>query len=109
MRKTLLMLSCGTTIGTSTTLPAFSLQTITTLAATEKADGKALYLTNCAPCHGADFRGGKGPTLNNISPYYEIGLIEYRILHGDYHMPGFSGKLTDSEIVAIAEYVRNKK
>jgi cytochrome c551 len=123
MRKTLLMLvlaglilgaivaslSCGTTTSASTTLPPFSLQTITTLAATEKADGKALYEANCAPCHGANFQGGKGPTLNVISPYYEIGLVEYQILHGDALMPGFHGKLTDSEIAAVAEYVLAKK
>jgi mono/diheme cytochrome c family protein len=102
-------LSCGTMIGSSSTTVPFGLETITTLAATQAADGKALYLANCAPCHGVDFQGGKGPTLNVLSPEFDIGLVEYQILHGDALMPGFYGKLTSSEIAAVARYVLEKR
>ena len=123
MRKTLLMLvlvglilatlvtsvSCGTVKTSSSTTAVFNLETITTLAITETVDGKTLYNTNCASCHGVDFKGGNGPTLMGFSPEYAIGLIEYQILHGDALMPGFYGKLTNSEVAAIASYVLLKK
>lgn len=76
------------------------------------ARGKAVYVVNCAACHGADLRGGDqgGPSLlrSLVALSDQHGELISPIIHGsrqDKGMPAFN--LNDSDSVAIAEYVHS--
>ncbi len=78
----------------------------TTSAAASTADGKALYETNCATCHGKTGGGGFGPSLkgiqNSLSEDQETSIIK----SGQGSMPGFGGQLSAEEVAAIVAYTR---
>lgn len=67
--------------------------------------GRRLFSTNCAHCHGDDARGDEGPTL------YDLALSDARIaqrikdgIKGE--MPRFGSKLNDMDIAALIAYLR---
>ena len=94
------------------------------------ARGKALYLNNCAPCHGA---GGEGdgplaaeydpPPTNLVAsgfrvsardldlvfeiPHYSSRLIKERATTGNREMPAWNAILTEPEIDDVVAYVRH--
>jgi mono/diheme cytochrome c family protein len=94
------------------------------------ARGKALYLDNCAPCHGA---GGEGdgplaaeydpPPTNLVAsgfrvstkdldvvfeiPHYSSRLIKERATTGNREMPAWNELLTEQEIDDIVAYLRH--
>ncbi len=86
-----------------------------------RAQGKAAFGDNCAPCHGAGATGAKGyPNLNDddwlwggtLPAIYQT--IEYGIRSGhaearENQMPAFGkdGTLKRDEIVQVANYVRS--
>jgi mono/diheme cytochrome c family protein len=74
-----------------------------------KAEGKNLFLGNCAACHGENGEGGNGPKLNGSTFIQSRENIINQILWGasDHGMPPFEPQLNDHEIAAIATYVRN--
>ena len=86
-----------------------------------RAQGRAAFADNCAPCHGAGGGGGKGyPDLNDDDWLWggKLEDIERTIRHGarggddDGHqgrMPAFGrdGILKANEISAVADYVRS--
>lgn len=86
-----------------------------------RAQGRAAFANNCAPCHGAGGGGAKGyPNLNDDDWMWGGSLeqIQQTLLHGirsadpDAHvgdMPAFGrdGILQRPEIVAVADYVRS--
>jgi len=86
-----------------------------------RAQGKAAFADNCAPCHGTGGTGGKGyPDLNDDDWLWggKLEDIELTIRHGarggdeDGHqgrMPAFGrdGILKPAEISAVADYVRS--
>jgi len=54
--------------------------------------GRALYLTNCASCHGTDARGLAGPALDTLSAR-DGGFDALRVTnHIEGRRDGFSGK-----------------
>lgn len=73
--------------------------------------GAAIYLDNCAACHGAAGEGDESvgaPPLNN--PIWLHGGAYEDIRHSVYYsrfgvMPGFAARLRDAEIRAVAAYV----
>ncbi len=78
--------------------------------------GKALYLSNCAPCHGTK-GDGKGPANASISPnpanHSAISMLNetdgtlfYKISEGRSPMPGYKDVLTDGERWSLVEYIR---
>ncbi|MDF2618753.1 MAG: cytochrome c oxidase, cbb3-type, subunit [Xanthobacteraceae bacterium] len=91
------------------------------LLAFARAQGRAAFGDNCAPCHGAGGAGAKGyPNLNDDDWLWGGSLeqIQQTILHGarsadaEAHvgdMPAFGrdGMLQRPEIVAAADYVRS--
>jgi len=91
------------------------------LLAFARAQGRAAFGDNCAPCHGSGAAGSKGyPNLNDDDWMWGGSLeqIQQTILHGirstdaDAHvgdMPAFGrdGMLQRPEIVAVADYVRS--
>ncbi len=86
-----------------------------------RAQGRAAFADNCAPCHGAGGGGGKGyPDLNDDDWLWggKLADIEQTIRHGarggdnDGHqgnMPAFGrdGVLKANEISVVADYVRS--
>jgi mono/diheme cytochrome c family protein len=70
--------------------------------------GRALFLKNCAHCHGADARGDDGPDLHGLDVSDE--WIANRIRKGKKgQMTAFAGKLQPAEIDALVAYLRTLK
>lgn len=67
--------------------------------------GEAVYLANCAICHGND--GNKGHS--GAKPLSSSQLSEEEVLHriqkGKNAMPGYEGLLSEEKIKAVAAYV----
>lgn len=73
-------------------------------------DGKALFMNNCASCHGVDgilgMSGAKNLTETSLSDA-EINKI---ITYGKKTMPAFKELIpTDEEIDAVVQHVRTLK
>jgi mono/diheme cytochrome c family protein len=83
--------------------------------AEDAPDGKALYASKCAMCHGADGVAKKmaeGSANLNDAEWQKktpAETIEKDIHGGKGKMPKFEGKLTDEQIKAIAAYVKTLK
>jgi quinoprotein glucose dehydrogenase len=70
------------------------------------ADGKELYLKNCASCHKADLTGTppEFPSLVNVAKKMSTDDIRTLVRQGAGRMPGY-GKLTAVELRALVNYV----
>ncbi len=68
--------------------------------------GRALFLSSCAHCHGADATGDEGPDLHGeeASDRY-IATIINRGIKGE--MPSFRKKLGAADIVKLTAYLRS--
>ncbi len=83
---------------------------------TTKIDGLSLYVANCSGCHQSFGRGIKGviPPLAgnpvvmapNASNIIKVIIRGITARDGYIMMPSFASRLTDEEIVEIANYVR---
>lgn len=62
-------------------------------------DGKTLFATRCAPCHGADANGLLGPAINGVS----VEMIEQAI--SAVPMMKVLSALSPAEIQAAADYL----
>jgi len=77
-------------------------------------DGEALYQENCAVCHGADFGGYIGPALNrqSLRRMTEAQIVAKAKTGGVGTLmpphPTFFGKLSKSEIAAVASFVKSQ-
>jgi cytochrome c oxidase cbb3-type subunit III len=70
--------------------------------------GRALFLKNCAHCHGADAHGDDGPDLHGLGLTNDE--IAARIRKGKKgQMTAFAGKLQPAEIDALVAYVQALK
>ena len=70
--------------------------------------GRALFLKNCAHCHGADARGDEGPDLHALDDSDQ--WIANRIREGKKgKMTAFAGKLRPADIDALVAYLRTLK
>lgn len=76
-----------------------------------QTSGKAIYVKNCARCHGADGKAETGlgrsletPDLTTQKP--SAGRITSVVKNGDGSMPAFGKKLTAKQISAVASYVK---
>ncbi|OEZ54532.1 cytochrome c [Duganella sp. HH105] len=74
------------------------------------AEGKALFLKNCAACHQASGKGipGAFPALAGNSFVQGKGAeVATVLLKGRGGMPDFSDSLSDHEIATILSFVRS--
>ena len=92
-----------------------------TLLALARAQGKAAFGNNCAPCHGTGAEGGKGyPNLNadrwlwggTLDQIYQTIRFGARADHPKTHQSlmlafGRDGVLKADQIVTVANYVRS--
>lgn len=85
----------------------------TALEVQTDVSGAELFATNCARCHGADGKGGKGPNLaseKRQAKWKESDeKLVKKITNGGLFMPKFGKKLKPEEIKAIADHVRTLK
>ena len=70
------------------------------------SQGRALFLSSCAHCHGADATGDEGPDLHRVevSDRYISNIITHGIKH---EMPSFKKKLGHDEILRLTAYIRS--
>jgi mono/diheme cytochrome c family protein len=86
------------------------------------ADGKTIFASFCAPCHGQGGAGGSGPSMTGGSEKVEFPNIDDHIAFvkagspkgpygtrgkGTGSMPAWSGTLTDEQVRAVVEYERS--
>jgi ubiquinol-cytochrome c reductase cytochrome c subunit len=66
--------------------------------------GQAVFIANCATCHGADGGGGSGPSL--IRGKLTANEIISQVYGGHaQNMPAFEGVLAATEVQEVARYV----
>jgi mono/diheme cytochrome c family protein len=70
------------------------------------AQGRSLFLSSCAHCHGADATGDEGPDLHNVE--VSDRYISNIVIHGiKGEMPSFRKKLGRDEIGKLTAYIRS--
>lgn len=83
-----------------------------------EAEPTALFLKNCASCHGKDgraktFKAKLNHAQNLTSPEWQASITDEHIftsiLRGKGKMPAFGKKLSENEIAALVTYVRMLK
>ena len=73
----------------------------------ELVHGKAIYINNCLRCHGEDGKAGVNGASNlTASMCANKGLIGI-IKHGRNLMPAYKDLLSETEINAVASYVKS--
>ena len=74
---------------------------------TEQAE--ALYVAQCVNCHARDGSGAVGPPIGDgvANEKYTREEMIAQVRDGLNAMPGFSDRLSESEMAAIVDYVRN--
>ena len=73
------------------------------------ADAQAIVKQNCTSCHGVNLEGSVGPKLSNIGSKYSKDQIAGIVNTGKGAMPSFKGKLSDTDISAVADWLAAKK
>ena len=69
------------------------------------AQGRHLFLMNCAHCHGDDARGDEGPDLHNL--HRSDARIDEVITAGiKGEMPSFGKKLGEPDVRQLIAYLR---
>ncbi len=75
-----------------------------------EASGAAIYRSVCAGCHMPDGRGATGagayPNLAGDDKLAAAGYPIALVLHGHGAMPPFARLLSDAQVAAVVEYVR---
>ena len=81
---------------------------VTPPAGTREHQGYALFMMNCAHCHGDDARGDEGPDLHVVAK--SDARIASMIKNGiKGEMPKFEAKLNDAEVQSLIAFVRSLK
>ncbi len=83
---------------------------LTRNAIAEHSTGKAVYLSQCAACHGDDRAGAppQFPSLLGIVPRKSVEDVTRIIRHGQGRMPPFSS-LSPDQLSALLGYLSNDK
>lgn len=74
---------------------------------TLKSEGRFVYTTNCATCHGADLEGSGPayPALVRLNDRYSLPKLRNLIDDGKNRMPAFKSLLSDREKNALITYL----
>ena len=110
MRQTLLpgaaaVLLLSACVGNQSSGPAGESRSTNLSREQTAANGRGLFLKNCAHCHGADARGDEGPDLHRLSKSDDWIVRPIRDGKKD-EMTAFGGKLQPAEITALLNYLR---
>jgi mono/diheme cytochrome c family protein len=77
-------------------------------AGTPERQGYALFMMNCAHCHGNDARGDEGPDLHGVTK--SDARIASMIKNGvKGEMPKFGARLTEADVGALIAFIRSLK
>jgi len=82
-----------------------------TAQAQEASPGQTIYANNCAACHQANGEGipGAFPALKASPLVLGDGEALLRVvLEGRGGMPTFNGSLSDGQVAAVVNYIRNE-
>lgn len=71
----------------------------------DAAQGRHLFLMNCAHCHGDDAHGDEGPDLHNLHKS-DARIHEVIIAGIKGEMPSFGKKLGDPDVRQLIAYLR---
>ena len=72
------------------------------------AQGRTLYLMNCAHCHGVDATGDEGPDLHDLDlPDKRVAKLISNGKKGQ--MPKFSAKLNNTQVQLLIVYLHTLK
>lgn len=71
----------------------------------DAAQGRHLFLMNCAHCHGDDARGDEGPDLHDLHKS-DARIHEVIIAGIKGEMPSFGKKLGDPDVQHLIAYLR---
>jgi mono/diheme cytochrome c family protein len=75
---------------------------------TNQGRGEHVYMqSRCFACHGQLGTGGFGPALAGDRMLAIQPFVVARVLLGRGKMPAFADRLSDQDIAAVADYVRN--
>ena len=74
--------------------------------ATQALAGRTVFTENCQVCHGADLKGGAGPSLVDIGLKMDMDAARAIVQGGKDAMPSFS-KLPQTEIGNLMAYLAN--
>lgn len=77
-------------------------------AAQAASGGERLYSNRCMVCHGGDLKGGFGPELRGIGELRSRDELIAAIRDGTGLMPAFRDRLTEEEIAAIVDWIREQ-
>ena len=71
----------------------------------DAAQGRHLFLLNCAHCHGDDAHGDEGPDLHNL---YRSDARIYEVITAGIkgEMPSFGKKLGEPDVRQLIAYLR---
>ncbi len=67
------------------------------------------YKSNCLSCHGDGLQGRLGPALNKVGASMSKEEIYKKIVGGGGGMPKFEKKLTEDQLVLLANWLAGKK
>ena len=79
--------------------------------------GEQIFSQNCAACHmggGNVIRASRTLNIRDLNAHLEeysqdpLEAIEHQIEDGKNAMPSYAGKLSESEIIAVATYVEQQ-
>lgn len=77
--------------------------------AVDEVAAKDLYKVSCISCHGVDLEGKIGPNLTKIGASMSKEQIYKQIENGGGGMPLFRGRLSDSQITTLTNWLSDKK
>jgi cytochrome c oxidase cbb3-type subunit 3 len=89
------------------------------VSAESVSTGKALYVRNCAPCHGSSGEGGPGNDLIPAAPDLTDAMWDHGSTDGeiftnikigiapDFNMTPFKDRLKDDDIWHVVNYLRS--
>ena len=72
-------------------------------------EGREVWASTCARCHGGDGGGGRGPRLNGgrvVDAYPDVTDQVVVVAEGLGQMPSFADQLDAGEIEAVVRYTR---
>ncbi|GIP41063.1 hypothetical protein J31TS4_43430 [Paenibacillus sp. J31TS4] len=75
------------------------------------AQAEQVYKANCLACHGDNLEGkmGGNSNLTKVGARRSKEQIVTQISNGGNGMPGFKGRISDTEINALADWLAAKK
>ncbi|CAM4443885.1 mono/diheme cytochrome c family protein [Paenibacillus endophyticus] len=71
----------------------------------DTSNAESIYKSNCMHCHGDEYQGAMGPALNQVGSTLGREKIYKQIVHGGGGMPGYEGRLSEEEIVNLANWL----